>query len=103
MEKKIRKKKGKLKKNKAAFCPKKWTACGLEVLFVISALYLGLARGKVLVFLVVLLEEESVCLSSAGINSEKIAGRNCLIKCVVGNNMGLLFACNACCLYCPAF
>lgn len=50
-----------------------------------------------LVFLVVLLEEESVCLSTAEMNSEKNAERN-----VVGNNMGLLFACSACCIYCPA-
>lgn len=78
------------KKIKLPFCPKKRTACGLEVQFFISALlYLGLARGRVLVFLVVLLEEESVCLSSAEINSEKNAGRNYLLKCVGGNNMSL--------------
>lgn len=44
-------------------------------------------------FLVVLLEEESVCLSTAEINSDKNAGRNYLLKCVVGNNMGLLLTC----------
>lgn len=33
-----KKKKGVEKKNKAAFCPKKRTACGLEVQFFISAL-----------------------------------------------------------------
>lgn len=38
MEKNFKKEKKKLKKNTAAFCPKKRTACGLEVQFFISAL-----------------------------------------------------------------